>query len=202
MFQGDRTMSIEVTLVPHVGSYRDPEGREVKVEHDQFIVQVSGDTVEKIRGKPFEQIGYVSKKPGKPIVYLKVAAVFGEFKAVIDQAVRAALIEHAKARVEAARAATAEAEKVKAEVDEFLGGIAEEARQEKDARAAKLHAEAGVAAAEKALRDAMEKAGAEGSGGFREGKHPDPKVLEELNQDGGNVVEDSTEDDLADSQNL
>jgi hypothetical protein len=113
-------MNFEIELRPHVGK-RMRGGVEVEVEQDQYLIFVSGPDLEKVRGKKAEHIGFVGKKPGMPINYLKVAAAFGEGTVkVFSQMVRSALVAKARERIEQARQAAAEAEQLREESENLL----------------------------------------------------------------------------------
>ena len=70
-------MDFQIELVDHVGERKTKSGQIVEVEFNQYQIMVTGERLKEIRGVDRELIGYVGKKPGAPINYLKVAAAFG-----------------------------------------------------------------------------------------------------------------------------
>lgn len=113
-------MDFEIELRPHVGTRMDGDV-EIVVEQDQYMIFVSGPGLQAARGKPSEHIGYVGKKPGMPINYLKVAAAFGESTVkIFSQMIRSALLAKARQRIEEAKQSAAEAHRLREESEGLL----------------------------------------------------------------------------------
>ena len=89
---------LDVELHPLKGC---PLGSCTEVEKQKFLIIVSGSEVEARRSKPRELIGYVSKKPGKPISFLPVANAFKDAIPEITVAVHASVMLWRQSRIDA-----------------------------------------------------------------------------------------------------
>lgn len=154
-------MNFEIELRPHVGK-RMQDDVEIEVEMDQYMIFVTGADLEKARGKKAEHIGYVGKKPGMPINYLKVAAAFGESTVkVFSQMVRAALVAKARERIEAAKQAAAEAQQLRSESEAMLTELRGLSSEEAEAQKAMRISDEAIEAANLELLEAGELTNAE-----------------------------------------
>lgn len=195
-------MDFEIELEPHIGE-RMVDGQVQQFELDQYQIVVTGEKLKEVRGVNRLLIGYVGKKPGAPINYLKVAAAFGPSVKVFTQMVRHGLLAKLRERVARAREAQAEAEKLKEEAD----ALAEEERAlaaEADAAdAARQLAEAAIEEASKELDEASQQVAKEESV-ERRAFEPDPAVIAESARTSARTSAAAVPsiDELAESQNL
>jgi hypothetical protein len=111
-------VDFEIELEQHIG-HRKVNGVVQQIEFNQYQIYVTGPKLKQIRGVDRELIGYVSKKLGSPINYLKVSAAFGPSVKLFTQMVRAALVVKLKQQLAKAREAKSEAERLKQEADEL-----------------------------------------------------------------------------------
>lgn len=145
-------MNFEIELRPHVGT-RMEGNMEIEVEQDQYMIFVTGPDLMSLRGRPSEHIGYVGKKPGMPINYLKVAAAFGESTVkIFSQMIRTALVEKARERIEQAKLAAIDAQKLRSEADSLL--LDESQANAVDLEEITQLSEAAIEAANQELQDA------------------------------------------------
>jgi hypothetical protein len=192
-------MNFEIELKPHVGEMMSG-GKLVEVEFDQFQIFVTGEDLEKVRGKKAELIGYVGKRIGSPINYLKVVLAFGQPTVkVFTRMIKAALIDVAKQRVAEAITSSEESKKLLVEVE----ALAEQEKQmvvaESQAKLAKQLADDAIEAANRELLDAQEILKQEQEASRKENE-PDPSILADMTAP--KIANDNGLADQANLQNL
>lgn len=192
-------MEFEIELEPHVGE-RMKDGVVQRVEFDQYQIFVTGEKLKELRGVERELIGYVGKKPGAPISYLKVALAFGPSVKVFNTLVRAGLIAKRREAVQRAKEARAEAERLKAEAEQLAADEKALALEESESEAARQLALDAIDEATKELVEAEQLAADEQS---VERRVSEPLPVEQLQESARTATKPTPSiEQLAEEQNL
>jgi len=204
-------VNFDITLEPHRGERMNDAGVREVVEMDQYLIFVSGaagseDAFREVRGgRSREHIGYVGKKPGAPINFLKVVLAFGDHSSkMFTLMVRQALMAKARERMEEAAQSAKDAAALAEQAKELVVQQRELQLQESDALAAQQMAELAMAESLREMDEAQGVIALEESTD-RPASAPDRAVVNAILAEGRNPPKESSFDsvaDLADSQNL
>ena len=197
-------MDFKIQLRDHLGERKSREGVISKIDFNQYqIFVIGGEELKKLRGKEEELIGYVSKRPGDPICYIKSAAAYGEpTLKIFNQLIRSELLSKLREVIAAAKEARAEAEALKAETEQMASQQLELETEKMYIEQASRMAIDAIAESDTKLREASEAIKLE-SASDRSADIPVPDAVAATK---GTLAVDSgdsqSEADLANAQNL